>query len=79
MPLNAYESERFDDSSDEDFMSDAIQSEPSDVEDSVEEKHGPSSRAAPYYPNDTSFVSSTRHHVILSNLRQYFQWSFGMS
>lgn len=65
VPLNEYESEStddFDDSSDEDFTSSAIQSEISDVEDSVEEKHGPPSRTAPCYPNDASFGSSTRNY-----------------
>lgn len=65
VPLNEYESESsddLDDSSDEDFMSSATQSELSDVEDSVEEKHGPPSRTAPYYPGDTSFRSSTRNY-----------------
>lgn len=65
VPLNAYESESsegLEDSSDEDFMSDAVQSERSDVEDSAEQKHGHPSRTAPCCPKDTSLGSSTRHY-----------------
>ncbi|KAJ5461056.1 uncharacterized protein N7458_002608 [Penicillium daleae] len=54
--LNAYgseSSEDCDDSSDEDFVSGAMQSELSDVH---------PSRTAPYYPSDTSFGSSTQHY-----------------
>jgi hypothetical protein len=43
-------------------MSGAIQSEPSDVEDSMEEKHGLPSRIALCHPNDKSFGSSTTHY-----------------
>jgi hypothetical protein len=61
--LEAYESgssEDVDDSSDEDFMTDTIQTELPHVEDSVEEKHGPPSTTASYHPSETSFGSS-RH------------------
>ncbi|KAJ5477737.1 hypothetical protein N7530_003246 [Penicillium desertorum] len=55
------ESEDVDDSSDEDFMTDTIQSEPPHVEDSVEEKNGSPSTTASCYPNHMSFGSSSRH------------------
>lgn len=64
VPLNAYgseSSEDFDDSADEDFLSDATQSDLSDDEDSVEEKHGPPTRLAPCY-SDTPFGPSTGHY-----------------
>jgi hypothetical protein len=59
-----YESESsdgFDDSSDEDFTSDAIQSEVSDVEDSLQEQHGLPSTAASCQHHGTSFNSPTSY------------------
>ncbi|KAJ6070559.1 hypothetical protein N7467_011878 [Penicillium canescens] len=55
------ESEDVDDSSDEDFMTDTIQSELPHVKDFVEEKNGYPSTTASCYPNHMSFGSSSRH------------------
>ena len=55
------ESEDVDDSSDEDYMTDTVQSELPHVKDSVEEKNGPPSTTASCHPNHTSFGSSSRH------------------
>ncbi|KAI2785625.1 hypothetical protein POX_h09381 [Penicillium oxalicum] len=54
-------SEGLGDFSDEDLTSDIIQSELSDVEDSLKEKHGLPSTAAPCHGHDTSMGSSTGH------------------
>lgn len=46
-------SENCDDSSDEDFTSGAIMSDRSEVEASLEKKHGPRTTTAPCHPNNT--------------------------
>ena len=61
LDVSKSESEDVDDSLDEDFMTDTIQSEPPHVEDSVEEKNGSPSTTASCYPNHISFGSSSRH------------------
>ena len=64
VPPDAYKSEStesYDDSSDEDFTYEGTQLEPSDLEDSLGEKHGASSSAASYDLYGTSITSSTSH------------------